>query len=81
MLEKSKEQVKLLKQGGKVQPVEEQQEILSEGDNSKTMKVNYVECQEGYAPVSSFKESPYDSSFCKSSLTRINIRELQSAWK
>ena len=52
MLEKSKEMVKLLKQGGEEQPVEEQQEILSEGDNPKTTEVNHVECHEDYDPVS-----------------------------
>ena len=42
--------------------VDKQQEFLSEGSNPKTTEVNYVNCYEGYAPVSSFKESPYDSS-------------------
>ena len=62
MIEKSKEQVKLLKQGGKMQNFNKQQEILSEGEDPKTTKVNYVNCHERYAPVSTFKESPYDSS-------------------
>ena len=62
MLEKSKEQVKLLKQGGKVQTVDKQQEFPSEGDNPKTIEVNYVNYHEGFAPISSLKECPYDSS-------------------
>ena len=76
MLKNLREQVKLLKQGGKVQPMEEQQKYLSE-----EVSVNYVECQEGYALVSSFKENPYDSSMLQIITYKKNIRELQSAWK
>ena len=62
MLENLKEQVRLLKQRGKVQTGHKQQEVLSQSEDPKTTEVNYVNCFEGYAPFSSFKESPYDSS-------------------
>ena len=62
MLEKSREQVRLLKQGGKVQTVSKQQEPLSKGNDPRTAEVNYANSYEGYAPVFSFKETPYDSS-------------------
>ena len=62
MLEKSKEEVRLLKQGGKVQNISQQQEPFSKDNDPGTAEVNHVNCYEGYTPVSSFKESPYDSS-------------------
>ena len=62
MLEKSREQVRLLKQGGKLQNINKQQEPLYKDNDPGTAEVTNVNCYEGYAPVSSFKESLYDSS-------------------
>ena len=42
MLEKSKEQVRLLKQGGKVQYISKQQEPLSKDNDLGTIEVNPV---------------------------------------
>ena len=62
MFRKSREQIRLLKQRGKLQDISKQQGPLYEDNDPGTAEVNHVNCYEGYAPVSSFKESPYDSS-------------------
>ena len=62
MLNKSREQIRLLKQGGKLDSFRKQQEPLDEEIDSKAAKVNHINCYEGYYLILSFKENPYDSS-------------------
>ena len=62
MLNKSREHIRLLKQGGKVNDISKQQGSLYEDNDPGTAEVNHVNCYKGYVLVSSFKESPYDSS-------------------
>ena len=62
MLNKSREQITLLKQGGKLDSIRKQQEPLYEEINSEAAKVNHINCYEGYTPISSFKDDPDDKS-------------------
>ena len=61
MLNKSREQIRLLKQGGKLDSIGKQQGPLYEDNVPGAANVNHINCYEGYTPISSFKESPYDS--------------------
>ena len=62
MLNKSREQIRLLKQGGKLDSISKQQGPLYEELDPEAAQVNHINCYEGYAPISSFQECPYDSS-------------------
>ena len=62
MLDKSREQIRLLKQEGKLDNIGNQQGPLYEDIDRGAAKVNHVNCYEGYALISSLKESPYVSS-------------------
>ena len=62
MLNKSREQIRLLKQGGKLDSIGKQQRPLYEEIDPEVAKVNNVNCYEGYVLLSSLKESLYDSS-------------------
>ena len=65
-----KAQIKLLKQGGKLSSSRNQQDPLHEDTNSEAAQVNYVNYYEGYAPILSFKDNPYDNSLFKTIVTR-----------
>ena len=55
MLNNSREQIQLLKQGGKANNLIKQQGSLYEENDPGTVEANHVNCYEAYIPISSFQ--------------------------